>query len=311
MIRKYILILLRVLLGVTFIISGVTKFLSLESFELFVLHYKIFSWDLTVLAVRLLISFEIILGIFIIFRIYIKQMIITSFSVLMFFNTFLIWVLISGEIPENCNCFGEQFELSPLESLIKNFVLLFITIAVRKFEPFRFKFQRIIVGVFCVAVIATPIILDPPSFLHQLLYHETVEAEKLDLELIGDPIFSGERIDLSKGKLLLVLSTYECSHCKKAANKISLIHSRNAEKFPIYFISSGDINNAEAFWVESGATNRFPVKHLAVKRFIYLSKGRVPKVLLVENGIIIDSYFGMEIKESNIVKFFEQPENKK
>lgn len=303
--NKTFLFVLRVLLGLTFIVSAITKMISIEPFELFILHYKFISWDFATLIARLLISFEFILGVLIISKLYFRQMIIISFSTLLFFSTFLVLLLFSKTAVDNCNCFGDYWKMTPLESLIKNVILIIISVILRTEKSYRLRYQFFFISVFAAIAIATPIIMKPPTFLYQSLYMKEAEVRPFAKEYLGTPEFSGEIVNVDRGKYVVALFSTSCYHCFETAKKLSLIYNRAETKFPLYYILGGDIAHIDTFWEKSESIH-FPYKFVYGRDFLDLTKGAVPKIYLIENGMIMKTFFNDQITEDNILPFFEE-----
>ncbi len=114
---------IRILLGLMFIASAVMKVLSLDTFVIYVYSFKIFSFVLTEIAARLLIAFEMVLGLLLITKEKYKWTWWTATGLMAAFTLFLIYVSIFRN-DENCHCFGDIIEVKPWVSIIKNVALL-------------------------------------------------------------------------------------------------------------------------------------------------------------------------------------------
>ena len=112
-------------IGSVFIIAAILKLISVDEFEIYIYSFDIFSFLLTTFVSRFIIIGEFVLGLFLILKINYKITWRFAFISLILFTLFLIYVAIFRN-DDNCHCFGELVELSPLESIVKNLILIFL-----------------------------------------------------------------------------------------------------------------------------------------------------------------------------------------
>ena len=121
-------IIARIIVGLVFIASAVTKYLSIDAVDLFVYEHRIFSWEVTTFVTRLLIVLEAFVGIMLIVGIYPKQFKWTAIVMLIGFSVYVILKpLLFNVDEENCHCFGTVLLLNDRDTLIKNVILLVIS----------------------------------------------------------------------------------------------------------------------------------------------------------------------------------------
>lgn len=130
---------INILIGSVFIIAAILKLISIDEFEIYIYSFDIFSFLLTTFVSRIIIIGEFILGLFLILKINYKLTWRLTFISLILFTLFLIYVAIFRQ-DANCHCFGELVELSPLESIVKNVVMM-ILLLVAKTQSSKFKAQ--------------------------------------------------------------------------------------------------------------------------------------------------------------------------
>ena len=118
---------INIVIGSVFIIAAILKLISIDEFEIYVYSFDIFSFLLTTFVSRIIIIGEFILGLFLILKVNYKLTWRLTFISLILFTLFLIYVAIFRQ-DTNCHCFGELVELSPLESIIKNLVMIALLI---------------------------------------------------------------------------------------------------------------------------------------------------------------------------------------
>lgn len=118
----------RIVVGLVFVLSALTKYLSVDAVDLFVYEHRILSWDVTTFATRLLIVIEAFTGIMLLIGIYPKH--IKRLAIVML-AAFTVYVLVKPFIfdvdTDNCHCFGTVLLLSDKQTLVKNIILLVIS----------------------------------------------------------------------------------------------------------------------------------------------------------------------------------------
>ncbi len=300
---KIFIHILRVILGLVFIASAISKFLSIDEFEIYVFSHNILSFNLSALAARLLIGFEFFIGIMLIANFYFRQVWLLSVLMLSGFTIYLAIIGLTG-FSENCHCFGEILKMNPIESIVKNGILLVGFIAIRKCTPFTFKYKlstTLIVGLICLSL---PTIVSPPDFFNPEQYSKmgVVNKNGLDSLVIDNNKFP---IKCDSGRKTLSFYSPKCRFCKLSERKISSIVKRNG---------LDSTNFVNIFWGDSTTTLdkfyttssiRFQHAFLDTKDFFAITGGVMPIILLIENKKIIKRYNYRTIDEFEIVKFFK------
>lgn len=118
----------RIFVGLVFVVSAVTKYISIEAVDLFVYEHQILSWDITTFATRLLVVIEAFIGFMLLLGIFPKQVKWSSIVLLFLFSVYvLLKPLLFSVDSENCHCFGTVLLLNDNQTLIKNIILLLIS----------------------------------------------------------------------------------------------------------------------------------------------------------------------------------------
>ncbi len=111
--------------GVIFIFAGIVKLFPINSFEFQLVNGHITNYSLAPYFSRLLIGMEIVLGVFLLQKGWLKRLFIpAAIAVLLIFCFYLLYLMISGGGANNCGCFGQIIPMSNLAALIKNTVLI-------------------------------------------------------------------------------------------------------------------------------------------------------------------------------------------
>ena len=118
---------LKVLLGLVFIVSAVLKLIGMDSFEIYIYSYHFFSLNASFIVARLAIILELVLGIGLVSHALHKLYWWGSMAMLGGYTLLLIYALTLGR-SDSCHCFGDFLQLDPKQSLIKNGILMLLSI---------------------------------------------------------------------------------------------------------------------------------------------------------------------------------------
>lgn len=125
--KLLILLLLRIMICVLFVFSGMSKLYPVFAFEKQLVDLGFASWcnNVNYLS-RIIIALEIFLGLSFLQSHYLKRFVIpATFIVLVTFCVHLtIEIFTKGADSGNCGCFGQLIKMTPLEALIKNIITL-------------------------------------------------------------------------------------------------------------------------------------------------------------------------------------------
>lgn len=303
--KKIILIILRIIIGLVFVASAVTKYISIEAFDVFVFEHELFSWNLTNFLTRILISGEAYLGLMLILGIFPKLSRWLTVGCLVLFTIYVLLKPYFFEVDaENCHCFGEVLILSDSQTIIKNIILLVLSIGLFFDKGWKTKYAKyILIG--CLALpLATFFIIRPPDIIVHKLYGKQVELDMPSFE----KLLSKEEVqnmNIQEGKKVLCLYSTACKHCKRTAIKLDVIikrHNLNKEKFVMLFW--GKSNSLDTFYKETGI-EQLPTQQVHPLLFLAATKGRQPIIVLLDNGKIVDLYKSTNINEGAIVDFLQ------
>lgn len=301
--KKIFLIAIRILIGLVFIASAVTKYISIEAFDMFVFEHELFSWNFTNFLTRILISCEACLGIMLTLGIFPKLSRWLTIGSLAIFTTYILIKPFFFQVDaENCHCFGDVLILSDSQTLIKNVILLILSVALFFDKGCKIKYAKYILIASFVLPLATTFIVRPPDVIVHALYGKQAE---LNMESF-DKLIAMERVQdlgLTEGRKVLCLYSTGCKHCKRTAIKLDVIikrHNLDKQRFVVLFWGKEDSINT--FYEETGA-ELLPTSKVPPLLFLSATKGRQPIIVLMENGKIVDLYKSINIDEQKIVDF--------
>lgn len=319
---------LRILLGVLFILTAVLKLIGIDNFEVYIFSFNIFSFTLSTLIARAVIAAEFILGGLLISKIFYKQAWWLTMTMLAGFTLLLIYIAIFRN-DENCHCFGELIQLDPISSIIKNIIMAIAFLFVRKEEDYRFKLKKLVLGLILGIGIIGPFGIVPPDAIYNKLFSKNNQHfdEQLFQKSIQDSLafsmiltdvhrevdndsvvfqLGDEQLNLSNDKYLIAILSASCPHCKLSMKKANTIFSRNGiDSKHLKMLIWGAESTMSKFLKETDSDiyeTRFISPYLAID----LVEGSFPSFLLYDHGKFIKILDYRTLDESELKAFFKE-----
>ena len=305
--KKFILIAFRTILGAIFLLSAFLKLFPVEPFELNFIEMGVANWLTAPFISRLLIGTEFFLGILILAGVGLKRFTLpASLALLLFFSIYLIIQLILSGNKGDCGCFGIYFQMTPLQSIIKNVGLILMTILLWKISGEKsYRFQRAIIIAIALVSIALPFILNPVDFF----YSKNLRPEAVNFLLPKDLILEKNKfgvppVDLFQGKHIVAFMTLTCPHCRQAALKIHVIHKRYPEVSFFFFLNGKDEDLDDFF----SATKSEDIPHMKMNAdpFAKLTGGVWPAIWWVENGTVLKKSVYYTLNEDELLDWWNK-----
>jgi hypothetical protein len=314
MVLKTINLILRIALGAVFIASALLKLNPIELFEFNFVNVGVANWYTAPFIARLLIAFEYSLGFMLIFNVYLLRFTLKAALLLLaFFTAYLCIQILSQGNEGNCGCFGTYLQMTPLQSIIKNAIMmvvaywLFYTKAQFNLMPTKFRAPD---GYIALAIIltatATPFVLNPVKLNAPQQFDKTKTGYILNLSELYSPYNKDKPdVDLRRGKHILALMTLTCPHCRTAAFKMHIMHQRHPE-IPFYFLLSGNEEKyLDDFYAETRAKD---IDHVIYNTpdFIKLAGDGVPAIFWLDNGTVVKRSNLLTLNESEILEWLKK-----
>lgn len=286
---KYFKIALQLSLAAVFIISAYSKFISPGLIEVILVDQGITaSRNTAAYLVRILLAVEFAIGILYLQPFSIKKIVIpASITLLLFFTSYLFYTgFILGD-KENCGCFGTLIEMSPVESIIKNIVLIVLSaILYRLIKEGKEKF-----------VIPSTALVAALSFV--FVFAPIRDVKDFKFEKYKTFIGKG-RVDLSEEEKLLAVFSLDCEHCQQAAKEIAQLTKADKKIPPVYvlFFSEGGMS-VDEFNKITGSN--FPYHMIETNEFFDLIGSSPPRIYWLSSGTIKkywDDNFEMNINKN-------------
>lgn len=313
---KYFINILRILLGAIFIASGLLKLYPIELLELSIAETGVFSWTQSMLVSRLLIGFEIFLGIMIISGSFKKLVWSVTILTLIGFSVYLCFIIIFMPGLNDCGCMGIQIQITPIHSIYKNLALIAVSTFIWIFESrYKGKWLNDYISGKWVLITATVISFSLPFILNPLSIERDKLLEKTPLltntiELSDEPFLtwhSNDTLQISNGKKIVCFFSPSCRFCQMAARKIRVIQQNSPEPFSLYFVFAGNSQSREklASFFTQTMTETVPTAIIEANKFFSISGKSLPIIFYVDGNTIVDRDNFMTLTEDRVQKFFD------
>ncbi len=295
-------------MGAIFIFSGYTKLYPIEPFEFTFVDLG-FNWQIAPFVARLMIAVEFLIGILLVLNVNLRKFSYKlGIGILVFFCVYLILLMAILGNKGNCGCFGTYLQMTPLQALIKNIIMIVVFFILYKCHQgweLKNKLRLLIIPVF-LASFLMPFILNPVELNYSEAYLNKPE-ENFKIEL--DTLYNNASLNippktLSQGKHIIAFLSLTCSHCRIAAKKIRIMHERNPE-IPFYFVLDGKQEKLQSFFDDTH-TEGIPHCMLNGKSFFYLAGTVLPTIYLVNNSTVEHDVNYFVLDQSEVEKWLAE-----
>ena len=295
--------LLRVAIGLIFIVSAVLKLLSLDSFEIYIYSFNIFGFVLSGLVARCVIAADLLLGAFFIAKILYKPTWWLMMAMLLGFTLLMVYVAIFRD-DTNCHCMGEIVPLKPAWTIVKNVVLMLLMLLVCKEGDYHFRGKKAVGIILAVVSVLVPFALFPMDGLYNAFSRgeHQVNTEKFD-HFMQDSI--AQSFDISKGNYILGYLASGCEFCKLSAKKIDqMFHNNNLDSTRLIFFIWGPEKSVKQFREET-KTEQYRYSIVNPVEALNIVYGEFPTYVYIHDGQVVKAANLREMEESFTVEFLE------
>ena len=242
---------LKVLLGLVFIVSAVLKLIGMDSFEIYIYSYHFFSLNASFIVARLAIILELVLGIGLVSHALHKLYWWGSMAMLGGYTLLLIYALTLGR-TDSCHCFGDFLQLDPKQSLIKNGILMLLFLLIYRMESWKTPFRWLILFLTVMISTIAVFLISPPDNLTS----NSDPEQNLQIELFNEMLDDAplDSLSLREGKQVICFFSTSCDYCQMAARKLSLMQQfYGFPKENITYLFMGNEESIAKFYEESGS----------------------------------------------------------
>ena len=295
-------------MGAVFIFSGWVKLFPIEPFEYTFVDLGFINWQVAPFIARLMIGAELLIGALLILNLNLHKITYKlAIGILLFFCAYLILLIILVGNKGNCGCFGDTIQMTPLQALLKNIVMLVIFFVLFKFHegwqlPKKFSF---IMTLIYASTLAFPFVRNPIELNYSEAYlNKTEDNYKLEL----DSLYNNAKLNippktLSQGKHIIAFMSMTCPHCRIAAKKMRIIHERNPD-IPLYFVLNGKDEKLKPFF-EDTHSEEIPHCILNGRNFVFLAGVEMPRIFLINNSIVEHDMNYIDLDQGEIEKWLK------
>jgi len=278
---------LRIIVGFTFVLSGIVKIFPIEPFEIIFVDLGISNFLFAPFIARFIIAFEFFLGLSIIFDTWFKDFIYKlALASLVLFTAYLFFLLTTVGNNVDCGCFGSFLSLTPIESIIKNIALIVLLLFIKRRYHINGIFKYL-PFVFLILAFSSVFLLNRVG-LHNL---QGIEVnEKVDYSTLPALYQMDKKVDFSKGKKMIAFFSNSCSHCLNASRIFSSI-SKGQDVHNLYYVIGAKTDQSLNEFVDKSDSD-FPIIWIEGDEFFKYSGGRLPAIVYLEDGVIKKKWFG-------------------
>lgn len=289
---------LKVLLGLVFIVSAVLKLIDMDSFEIYIYSYHFFSLNVSFIVARLAIILELVLGIGLVSHALHKLYWWGSMAMLGGYTLLLIYALTLGR-TDSCHCFGDFLQLDPKQSLIKNGILMLLFLLIYRMESWKTPFRWLILFLTVMISTIAVFLISPPDNLTS----NSDPEQNLQIELFNEMLDDAplDSLSLREGKQVICFFSTSCDYCQMAARKLSLMQQfYGFPKENITYLFMGNEESIAKFYEESSSAHYRDLLYPDVACLLKAINGNFPVVVLLEDGEIVHEYGFRNMNEAEI-----------
>jgi|GEM_PF-2041104 len=252
--KKIAKIIVRIMLGVVFILSAAFKIISIDEFEIYIHSFGIFNFVVGTFLARVLIAFEFLLGVGLIFKLHYKKVWWLSILTMVGFTLFLGYVALFRSGDENCHCFGTIVEVKPLASIFKNIAIILLLFLVKNEEESMCKFRKWLV----IASLSTSVIVPFVCFPMDTIYNKIVSPiqdfnQTAFNQLLQDSTM--QNVVIEEEPRLFAFYVAGCRYCRLSMKKINSFFEKNhLDKSKMVVVIVGLDDHVAQFKAETGSS---------------------------------------------------------
>lgn len=297
--KNILKIIIRIGVGLFFIVSAVLKLLSLDSFELYIYSFNIVNFPWSGLVARGIIACELLVGILLIIKVKYKWAWWFAILMLVGFSFLLVYVILFRN-DSNCHCMGDLVQMRPSVSLIKNIVAIALLMFVRKEEDYSFRWRKLALALSIVAAIVPPFAMFPTDNVYNLFSrNDGLNYDEAEFNaLMADS--SMQDVHVEEGNFIVGVISSGCPHCKTGCLKLSdIVEHNQIDTSRVMFFVWGDSASVSKFKEETQTEGyRYvPINPLVAVR---INNGLFPNFLYLKDGNVIKTADIKQLTEKSI-----------
>lgn len=297
---RWLVLALKMLIGVFFLVSAVAKLADMDRFEVYVFSFQWFSLGMAFLVARLVVVCELLLGLGLLVNVANRWVHGCTILMLTGFTLFLGYTILVGR-NESCQCMGALVEISPAWSLLKNAVLLLLMVPVCRLEPWPWRPRWF---VWLPAVLAPLVVVFvvsvPDNWRFRPDATSYADSNPFSTALQTDSVLDG--LQLRQGHQAVLFLTPGCRFCQMADQKLQTIAQRNRlDPAAVHYVIPAGAALPPGTTAEQYYSH--PAVQLSDSVFMQITHGMRPLLFLVEDGHVMSVSHYRNMDEGQIVRF--------
>lgn len=291
---------LRMALGLLFIVSAILKLVGIDEFEIYLFSFNVLQLNAAFLFARLVIIAELLVGIGLLANIWNKFVDTCALLMLVVFSVFLCYAALIGR-NDSCHCMGPLISIDPVRSLLKNAVLILLLLVSMGSRPWKWRPRWFVwLPVVLAPVVAVFILSAPDNWLFGPS-DELYDAEMFKQSVADDGDLA--QLHLDEGRHVVAFLSPGCSFCRMADEKLTYICRRDGLDSAafVYLLPSTD-SIQSPLSLDSVSFLR-PGYRVPMMTFLKITYGQRPMVFLLDNGNVEATFHYRNIDEHRIDSF--------
>lgn len=281
-----IAIALRLLLAAVFLLSAFSKLPEAGLFEIAIVEQGLAATrSQAAYPARLVIAVELFLGVALLFPYYLKRAILPlAIAMLVAFTTLQVYQLTLGEQTPDCGCFGTLLPMSSAQSLVKNILLLAISLWLFKMTSAERR-RPAVPALFALGSLLAVLLLAPVHRNYEARFAQYTQFEH------------GGRVDLTSGERFVAVFSADCDHCRETARSLGELAALHTNFPQLHALIFAESPAAVSAFLQETHTN-YPYHLISEQELVALIGDSAPRIYWLQDGKIAaywDDDFGRHL----------------
>lgn len=277
---------LRLLLAGVFLLSALSKLPEAGVFEIAIVEQGLAATrSQAAYPARLVIAFELFLGAALLFPYYLKRAILPLvIAMLVAFTALQAYQLTLGEQTPDCGCFGALLPMSSAQSLVKNILLLAMSLWLFKITPAERR-RPAVPALLAVGSLFAVLLLAPVRRNDEAKFAQYTQFAH------------GGRVDLTSGERFVAVFSADCDHCRETARSLGELAAQHANFPQLHALIFAESPAAVSAFLQETHSN-YPYHLISEQELVALIGDSAPRIYWLRDGKIAaywDDDFGRHL----------------
>jgi hypothetical protein len=219
------------------------------------------------------------------------------------FILFLVYAAIVRN-DSNCHCFGNLVELNPLQSIIKNIIVIALLFVIKDEQSHDYKpvLRKCLVALTLVVSFVISFVLLPMDVVHNRIYSDNEDINEIAFyESLSDSTY----VDMRQGRYLINYVLAGCQYCRLGTEKATMMLDRHGISHDRLRFFVGGSDEAISKFIEMTGTEDYEHWKIPAPQFMAITYGKFPLFVFIEDGKIVKAGDFRIVDDETIVTFFE------